>query len=77
MSMTHVSQFKSHLARLIKMLIELTRCGGSGPAVTSRLPPAIHDLCGVAPDIAARPVTNGGNDDGIDVVTLDETIRRL
>jgi hypothetical protein len=82
MSIIHVNQIKSHIVRLFAGLIDLSDV--TNPTfqedflLTRGLAAyAVLFLSGVPAATAARAVTDGGSDNGIDAIYFDESNRRL
>lgn len=82
MSIIHVNQIKSHITRLFHDLIDLDDVKNSSQRDDFFLSRglaayAVLFLSGIPADTAARAVTDGGDDNGIDAIYFDETNRRL
>ncbi|MDN5941283.1 MAG: AIPR family protein [Nitrospira sp.] len=82
MSIIHVNQIKHHVTRLFNDLIDLIDITNPSQRedflLTRGLAAyAVHFLSGVPAATAARAVTDGGGDNGIDAIYFDETNRRL
>ena len=84
MSIIHVNQIKTHVKRIFDGHIDLQDVADAPPDMkddffyTRALAAySIHFLSGAQPAIAAKAVTDGGNDNGIDAIHFDESNRRL
>jgi hypothetical protein len=84
MSIIHVNQIKNHMRRVFDGLIDLSDASNAPidmqeTCFLSRALAAyaVHYLSGVATEIAAAAVTDGGDDNGLDAVYYDESNKRL
>lgn len=84
MSIIHVNQIKTHVKRIFDSAIDLSDQLKAPPAQLENFfhtralaAYAIHFLSGAPPAIAARAVTDGAGDNGIDAIYFDESNRRL
>ena len=84
MSIIHVNQIKTHVKRIFGSAIDLNDQPKAPPAqledffhTRALAAYAIHFLSGAPPAIAARAVTDGAGDNGIDAIYFDESNRRL
>jgi hypothetical protein len=84
MSIIHVNQIKTHVKRIFDGHIDLQDVANAAPEMkedffyTRALAAyAIHFLSGAQPSVAAKAVTDGGGDNGIDAIYFDESNRRL
>ncbi|MFZ1748417.1 MAG: AIPR family protein [Nitrospirales bacterium] len=83
MSIIHVNQIKNHVSRLFEGKIDMQDAGRPGVdfdnqnLTRSLAAYAIHYLSGADPVNAAKSITDGGDDNGIDAIFYHEPERRL
>ena len=83
MSIIHVNQIKNHVSRLFENKIDMLDAGKPGTDYDNQFLTralaayAVHYLSGVDPAEAAKSITDGGDDNGIDAIFYHEPERRL